>query len=249
MRPRPPAGTHGPPDLQSISYKRLVIFTLALIAVTALVQEIVLSLGGHLEQGTGRMAYQLAAAFVALPFFLANLFVARTYQRSHVHARWLAAIVIVSGLFGVALFIPEGNMPSFLARRLLDIVGELGFLGMGGVSVYAIAMDLLTARRIKPREIWGSIALYALVGILFACLYGLLGAVRPDSFSVSFSPGHPTWNLRLYFSFVTQATLGYGDIVPKLPLARNLTVIQAMFGVLYPPIILARLMNLYREEE
>ena len=48
----------------------------------------------------------------------------------------------------------------------------------------------------------------------------------------------------LYYSFVTLTTLGYGDIRPISPTARILSVTEAITGVLYTAILIARLVSL-----
>ena len=50
----------------------------------------------------------------------------------------------------------------------------------------------------------------------------------------------------LYLSFVTLTTLGYGDVLPISQPAAALAAIEAMIGVLYPAILVARLVSLYR---
>ena len=47
-----------------------------------------------------------------------------------------------------------------------------------------------------------------------------------------------------YFSFVTLTTLGYGDILPVSPIARSLATSEALFGQLYPAVMIARLISL-----
>jgi voltage-gated potassium channel Kch len=53
----------------------------------------------------------------------------------------------------------------------------------------------------------------------------------------------------LYFSFVTLATLGYGDIVPASDLTRRLAVVEAVIGQLYLAVLVARLVGLYTAGE
>jgi hypothetical protein len=47
-----------------------------------------------------------------------------------------------------------------------------------------------------------------------------------------------------YFSFTTLTTLGYGDILPVSPVARSLATSEALFGQLYPAVMIARLISL-----
>jgi len=45
-------------------------------------------------------------------------------------------------------------------------------------------------------------------------------------------------------------TLGYGDIVPESAQARMLSVLEAVFGQLYPAIVVAKLVTIsWRREE
>ena len=47
----------------------------------------------------------------------------------------------------------------------------------------------------------------------------------------------------VYFSFVTMSTLGYGDIVPQIPLALTLTWTQSVIGQFYLAVLVARLVG------
>jgi Na+/citrate or Na+/malate symporter len=44
-------------------------------------------------------------------------------------------------------------------------------------------------------------------------------------------------------------TAGFGDIVPVLPVARGLTMLKQVVGVLYVAILIARLSKMYPTEE
>ena len=46
-----------------------------------------------------------------------------------------------------------------------------------------------------------------------------------------------------YFSLVTLATLGYGDIAPVHPVARSLVTAETITGQLYLAILIARLVS------
>jgi voltage-gated potassium channel Kch len=49
----------------------------------------------------------------------------------------------------------------------------------------------------------------------------------------------------MYFSFVTLATLGYGDIVPHTDLARGVAMVEGIGGQLFLAVLVARLVSLY----
>jgi voltage-gated potassium channel len=71
----------------------------------------------------------------------------------------------------------------------------------------------------------------------------MLLALNPGAFSMT-SPDFPA-NQLLYFSFITMMTVGYGDIVPLTPIARNLAVLEAFVGQLYLAIFVGRLVGMH----
>ena len=73
--------------------------------------------------------------------------------------------------------------------------------------------------------------IYLLIGGLFGIIYWLSSAVLPNEI-FSFKQGGLSFMNLIYFSFITQFTGGYGDIVP-IGLAGTLAVIQSTFGVIF----------------
>ena len=47
------------------------------------------------------------------------------------------------------------------------------------------------------------------------------------------------------FSYVTLATLGYGDVIPVTDGARSLAVLESLCGTIYMAILVARLIGLH----
>jgi hypothetical protein len=52
----------------------------------------------------------------------------------------------------------------------------------------------------------------------------------------------------IYFSYVTLATLGYGDITPISAYARSSAILEAVAGPMYIAVLIARLVGLYGKE-
>jgi voltage-gated potassium channel len=48
----------------------------------------------------------------------------------------------------------------------------------------------------------------------------------------------------VHFSFITLATVGYGDVTPTTPLARTLAWIEAIVGQFYLAVLVAGLVGL-----
>lgn len=49
----------------------------------------------------------------------------------------------------------------------------------------------------------------------------------------------------MYFSFVTLATVGYGDMVPAREVSRGVAMFEALVGQPYLAVLIARLVSLY----
>jgi hypothetical protein len=52
----------------------------------------------------------------------------------------------------------------------------------------------------------------------------------------------------LFYSFMTQTTLGLGDMIPVTHMARVLTVTQAIIGQFYVAVVLAYILNLWMQD-
>jgi voltage-gated potassium channel len=98
------------------------------------------------------------------------------------------------------------------------------------------------ARSVERQHVDAALSAYLLVGVFFGSFYWLLEQIRPGSFTFAgdFSP-----NSGIYFSFVTLATLGYGDIVPRTDVARGLAIVEGVGGQLFLAVLIARLVSVY----
>jgi hypothetical protein len=110
--------------------------------------------------------------------------------------------------------------------------------------IVLILRQVFRAGPITPRRVQGSIAVYMLLGLLWAVSYEIVELLNPGSFRIVSLHGDTTLPQLGYFSFTTLATLGLGDILPLSPLARSLVVLEALVGQLFPVILIARLVTL-----
>ena len=89
--------------------------------------------------------------------------------------------------------------------------------------------------------------------MIFALLFTVIAELRPGSFhfAVARPPEFAARPLAdmVYYSFVTLATLGYGDIVPLSPSAKGLAILEAIVGQIYLVVVVARLVSLYGQSE
>lgn len=96
-------------------------------------------------------------------------------------------------------------------------------------------------------KLYGAAAAYLMLGIMWAYFYGIIQYFYPGAFAPAGAP--LTLFDLLYFSFAVLTTAGFGDIVPVLPVARGLTMLEQVVGVLYVAILIARLSSMYPTEK
>lgn len=90
-----------------------------------------------------------------------------------------------------------------------------------------------------------AVAVYLLFGGVCGLLSAQIELAAPGSFiDQTASPEPLAWQGLIYGSYVTLATLGFGDIVPVAPWARALWSFEAVAGTLYLAIVIARLVGL-----
>jgi voltage-gated potassium channel len=98
------------------------------------------------------------------------------------------------------------------------------------------------ARSVDRQHVDAALSAYLLTGVFFGSFYWVLEQIQPGTFT---SPGDFSPNSAIYFSFVTLATLGYGDIVPRTDVARGLAIVEGVGGQLFLAVLIARLVSLY----
>lgn len=99
----------------------------------------------------------------------------------------------------------------------------------------AIVQDIVPQTRVTVDTIFGSIGTYLVMLFMWTCVYAVLSTIDADSFS---GTSDQVFGF-LYFSTVTQTTVGYGDITPLTEIARSLAGLQALVGQLYVAILVA----------
>jgi uncharacterized Tic20 family protein len=104
-------------------------------------------------------------------------------------------------------------------------------------------------RTLAIDSIFATVAGYLLLALLFTQIYLCLITWDPASFSLPVdAAGRPAhqWQADLtYFSLVTLATVGYGDVLPVTNTARMLAMFQAVVGQFYVAVVVALFVGMY----
>ena len=118
-----------------------------------------------------------------------------------------------------------------------------------GLALFAAARAInfaLRTRVINAEQIYAALSAYLLAGLFFGVIYWAVESAWPGSFGVAGTDGGRAAFLlstAIYYSFVTLATLGYGDVFPKTEAARGIAVFEAVGGQLYVAVMIARLVG------
>jgi hypothetical protein len=121
--------------------------------------------------------------------------------------------------------------------------------------VFDVFVVVVIFRRVFAREqatsetVFGALCIYLLIGFSFASVYGLVATFQPNAFYLD-----PHTNLHtvpnrfdfVYYSYGTMTSLGAAGITAVSAQARSFSVLEAILGVLYLAVLIARLMGAYR---
>ncbi len=84
---------------------------------------------------------------------------------------------------------------------------------------------------------------YLLLGLFWFLQFTVCSAIQHDAVYNQILETAASPTDRLYFSFVTLTTLGYGDIIPASQLAKVITIFTSLSGVLYISVFVAALVS------
>ena len=174
-------------------------------------------------------------------FFIAELLFAVYSVSEGMKSLKIAALLVTPAILGELSFF-------FLETRethWFSVISVGVFLGYVAFVVYKTSV--FSKGTMTPDRVAGAIAVYLLLGLLWALAYGIISASNPEAFK-----GLASFTLEesgaqqdfIYFSFVTLTTLGYGDMSPVTPFAKTLAWFEAVFGQLYLAVTIARLVSL-----
>lgn len=111
---------------------------------------------------------------------------------------------------------------------------------------YGMIRYLFHDDRVTRDELFATGAAFTVVAWGFAYVYAAAQVLWPGSFTGAGGADERTWFELLFLSFTTLTSVGLSDVLPVLPHARALVMIEAIAGVLYVALVVARLVGLSR---
>jgi Ion channel len=198
-----------------------------------LAQILLLALFPYLEQpGLPVIMFRLLGAFA---------FMSAVYAFSDKPVQWITALCLMipaALLNTLFVFRPERK---FGVPALISTILFLSF------TIISLLRAVVRSQRITHDTIYGSLNVYLLMALAWGTAYLLLETLQPGALSID-AERHPNHHLDwfdcMFYSFVTLTTIGYGDIVPITGQARSLSILEAVSGVMYVAVLIARLVGL-----
>ena len=141
------------------------------------------------------------------------------------------------GFLGIAVVLAVAG----LVWQGPNLAAALGLVSAGMTLAIAVVIAFTVIQRgeVNRQSITGAICIYVLLGMVFMFAYGAMATLGDGYFFAQGTDG--TRALRLYFSYVTLVTLGYGDYTASGNLGHALAVLEALIGQLYLVTVVALL--------
>lgn len=164
------------------------------------------------------------------------------YMSLHFGRRWRVFVVATLLLIALANSVHRatdwpGAAPITLTLTLAFFVGV----------AFMVARRVLFPGHVNANIVVGALAIYMLLGLIWATLYLLVLEVFPQAIN---GMEHIYWadnfSNALYFSYITMTSVGYGEITPAMPISRTLAYLQAMIGSFYMAVVVASLVGAHR---
>lgn len=216
------------------------------------------------------MTIPFAGRFALLFFFLLGSIVfypyAETSGLGYYAFRVVGTMIILLTVWavtfsrGLLLLVGVLAVPSILQHLflhpqsfgLLPFINRVLAIGFDLLIIGIISQHIFNTDEPNSETIFGALCIYLLLGFTFASVYSAIFNRLQDAFYLN-----PTLNLHavpnrfdfIYLSFGTLTELGTPGITAVAPIARSITLLEAILGVLYMAVLISRLINAYRSAE
>jgi hypothetical protein len=181
----------------------------------------------------------IAAAF-GLPTLLIKLLLAACLFAAimpNATKRTRSALILAVLALVLARFASDDGYLPVDSGLVLALEGAIGLLAAAGTLRFTV-----TARKVDSETLYAALGTYLLAGLFFGQIYWAIEKMRPGSLV---GPDPLNELSAVYYSFVTLATLGYGDFLPRTEIARGVATFEVIGGQLFLAVMVARLIGLF----
>ncbi len=137
----------------------------------------------------------------------------------------------------------------FIDSQITNIVTFIVLIFFLIYITYSMIYNVAQSEKITPILVLNAINSYLLMGIIGSFLFILSNVFYIFTTGIANGTvnfGHtndPKYFDYIYFGFITLTTVGYGDVIPAIPLTRSLAMLVSLSGQLYLAILVAMLVG------
>ena len=144
------------------------------------------------------------------------------------------------------LLITVNALQLIFENQFIDYLEFAVKIAASSLLILMVLIKVFEEGSISYHRVIGSIVAYMLIGNLWADLFEFIYLNSPGSiqFPAADLQSGISASSYLYFSFTTLTTTGFGDILPVNSMTRTLVTIEQLIGVLYPVVLIGRLVSL-----
>lgn len=192
-----------------------------------------------------------------MQFIVIPLFGSRSYFMIMLNVFWM--LLIVSGIFTVTrnkrqafqmsvipfLFVVCNWVSIYKTNPFIEFVDLFLSIFTILMLIILVLIKVFEQGPVNMHRIIGSIVVYMLLANLWAIAYLFIFNQIDGSFQLtetSFKIDSDAANF-MYFSYVTITSTGFGEIIPLHPIARSMVQAESFVGILYPVILIGRLVS------
>ena len=151
-----------------------------------------------------------------------------------------SSLLLALGVAAVTLTVGMAGWAAFGSRYQAGL-SDLAGAGLLVLVPAGIVVDVRRHLAVTLQSVLAALCVYVVLGMLFASVASAVSAIADAAYFAN----RPSANASdyMYFSFVTLATVGYGDYVPALRLGRAMAVLEGLAGQLYLVTVVALLVS------
>jgi hypothetical protein len=155
------------------------------------------------------------------------------------------ALTWVSVLLGAPIVVLTLFEIADPANQTLVLWSSLLLAAFYAYTTVALLSYMFRDRFITVDELWAVAATFTVIAWAFAHAFMAVQVWWPGSFTAAVDPtGQRTWFDLLFLSFTNLTSVGLSDIVPVLPQARSIVMIEQVAGLMYVAIVISRIVGL-----
>lgn len=150
----------------------------------------------------------------------------------------LVRLAVVVAILGAALTAITGG--TSLTRGLVALASA-AFIILSPVVIVRGLLAHVIQDGVDTHVVAGALAIYMMLGLFFAFSVAAVSEFASTPYFVQHSTASPSADV--YFSFITLATVGYGDYTPALGIGRGMSIAEGVSGQLYLVTVVALLIG------